>query len=59
MRGYSGLMGALSDQGKYEQMEEMDRRALGLRETVLGKENPDTLASMSNLELQGGISITI
>jgi hypothetical protein len=52
-------MGALSDQGKYEQTEEMDRRALGLRETVLGKENPETLASMSNLELQGSISTTI
>jgi hypothetical protein len=42
-------MGALSDQGKYEQVEETHRRALGLRETVLGKEDPDTLASMGTL----------
>ena len=27
----------------------MFRQALGLRETVLGKENPDTLRSMNNL----------
>jgi hypothetical protein len=27
----------------------MHRQALGLSETVLGKEHPDTLASMSNL----------
>ena len=52
-RGYSGLMGALNGQDKYEQAEGMHRRALGLRETVLGKEHPDTLASMNNLALQG------
>src|SRR5436305_1325941 len=28
---------------------EMFRQALGLRETVLGKEHPDTLRSMNNL----------
>ena len=39
----------LSDQGKYEQAEEMHRQALGLSETVLGKEHPDTLTSMNNL----------
>jgi hypothetical protein len=38
-------------QGKYEQAEEMHRQALGLRETVLGKEHPPTLMSMSNLAL--------
>jgi len=39
----------LSDQGKYEQAEEMCRQALGLRETVLGKDHPFTLTSMNNL----------
>jgi Tetratricopeptide repeat len=39
----------LSDQGKYEQAEEIHRQVLRLRETVLGKEHPDTLASMNNL----------
>ena len=41
----------LSDQGKYQQAEEMDRQALGLKETVLGKEHPSTLMSMNNLAL--------
>jgi hypothetical protein len=36
-------------QGKYEQAEEMHRQALGLSETVLSKEHPDILMSMSNL----------
>ena len=39
----------LSDQGKYEQAEEMHRQVLGLMETVLGNEYPDTLTSMGNL----------
>jgi hypothetical protein len=39
----------LGGQGKYEQAEETHRQALGLRETVLGKEYPSTLMSMSNL----------
>ncbi len=39
----------LRDQGKCEQAEEMFRQALRLRETVLGKEHPDTLTSMYNL----------
>jgi tetratricopeptide (TPR) repeat protein len=39
----------LEDQGKYEQAEEMNQQALSLRETVLGKEHPDTLASMNKL----------
>jgi tetratricopeptide (TPR) repeat protein len=39
----------LSHQGKYEEAEEMHRQALRLRETVLGKEHPDTLTSMNNL----------
>jgi hypothetical protein len=45
----SNLAGVLSDQGKYEQAEEMHRQALGLRETVLGKEHSDTLTSIYNL----------
>jgi pentatricopeptide repeat protein len=31
------LAGSLSEQGKYEEAEEMYRQALGLRETVRGK----------------------
>ena len=39
----------LADQGKYEEAEEMHRQTLTLRETVLGKEHPNTLTSMNNL----------
>ena len=39
----------LSRQGKYEQAEEIHRQGLRLFETVMGKEHPDTLASMNNL----------
>jgi hypothetical protein len=39
----------LSDQGKYEQSEEIHLQALRLKNTVLGKEHPSTLASMNNL----------
>jgi hypothetical protein len=35
----------LSNQGKYEEAEEMHRQALGLSETVLGKKHPSTLGS--------------
>src|SRR5437764_2168564 len=35
--------------GKYGQAEEMHRQTLRLQETVLGKENPNTLISMNNL----------
>jgi tetratricopeptide (TPR) repeat protein len=45
----NNLATVLRDQGKYEQVEEMLRQALRLRETVLGKEHPDTLTSISNL----------
>ena len=31
----------------------MHREVVEVKERVLGKENPDTLASMSNLELAG------
>ena len=40
------LANVLSNQGKYEQAEETHRQALGLSETVLGKEYPFTLTSM-------------
>jgi len=40
---------SLHQQGKYTEAEAMDRQALQLIETVLGKEHPDTLASMNNL----------
>jgi hypothetical protein len=39
----------LSDQGKYKQVEEIHRQALGLWETVLGKEHSSTLTSINNL----------
>jgi hypothetical protein len=45
----SNLTLVLGDQGKYTQAEEMHREVLRLRETVLGKEHPNTLTSMSNL----------
>src|SRR2546423_14718082 len=48
-RRSSKLANMLSGQGKYEQAEEMHQRVLELRETVLGKEHPDTLMSMNNL----------
>jgi hypothetical protein len=37
------------DQGKYEEAEEMNRRALAGREKKLGEDHPDTLASLSFL----------
>jgi hypothetical protein len=46
----------LSDQGKYEQAEEMHRQTLGLKGTVLGKEHPSTLTSMDNLAWVSGAS---
>ena len=36
----------LGGQGKYEKAGEIHRQALGLSETVLGKEHPFTLMSM-------------
>jgi Tetratricopeptide repeat len=41
----------LKSQGKYDEAEAMHRRALELRQTVLGKEHPGTLTSMNNLAL--------
>ncbi|KAK0741212.1 P-loop containing nucleoside triphosphate hydrolase protein [Schizothecium vesticola] len=37
--------------GKYKEAEQMHRQALQLKEKVLGKEHPSTLASMNNLAL--------
>ena len=45
----NNLAGVLRDKGKSKQAEEKHRQALRLRETVLGKEHPDTLTSMDNL----------
>jgi hypothetical protein len=39
----------LSDQGRYEQAEEIHRQTLRPRETVLGKEHPHMLESIGNL----------
>jgi tetratricopeptide (TPR) repeat protein len=39
----SNLASVLQSQGKYEQAEEMNRRALEGYEKALGKEHPDTL----------------
>jgi hypothetical protein len=47
----SNLAAVLRDQGRYEQAEEMNRRALAGREKVLGVDHPDTLTSVSNLAL--------
>lgn len=41
----------MSDQGKYEEVEEIHRQDLGLQETVLGAEPSSTLRSMNNLGL--------
>ncbi|KAL8865632.1 MAG: hypothetical protein Q9198_009229 [Flavoplaca austrocitrina] len=38
-----------AEQGRYDEAEQMDRRALDGREKVLGKEHPDTLTSVDNL----------
>ena len=45
----NNLAGVLESQGKYEEAEKMHRQTLALRESVLGKEHPSTLASMNNL----------
>ncbi|RVX68967.1 hypothetical protein B0A52_08034 [Exophiala mesophila] len=44
-----GLATVLQDQGKYEQAEEANRRALAEYEEALGRAHPDTLTCMSNL----------
>ncbi|MFD2902280.1 tetratricopeptide repeat protein, partial [Klebsiella pneumoniae] len=47
----SSLGSVLQRQGKFEEAEAMHRRALEMREKVLGSEHPDTLASVGNLGL--------
>jgi hypothetical protein len=44
-----GIRRGYSVRSKCEQAEETHRQALGLQETVVGKEHPDTLTSMANL----------
>jgi tetratricopeptide (TPR) repeat protein len=45
----SNLGGCCQIKGQYAEAEAMNRQTLELKETVLGKEHPDTLASMNNL----------
>jgi ankyrin repeat protein len=45
------LVSLLHQQGKYTEAEAMDRQTLQLKETILGKEHPETLRSMNNLAL--------
>jgi hypothetical protein len=47
----NNLARALSDQGKYTEVEQMYGEVVEVRERALGKENPSTLASMNNLAL--------
>ena len=43
----------LRDQGKYEQAEEIRRQVLGLQETALGVEHPETMSGMANFGIIG------
>lgn len=45
----NNLARVLSHQGSFEQVEEMYRQALRLRDVVLGKEHPGILTSMNDL----------
>jgi len=45
----SNLAGVLQYRGKYEEAEEMTRRALAAYENVLGEDHPDMLTSVHNL----------
>jgi tetratricopeptide (TPR) repeat protein len=45
----SNLAISLGYQGKYAEAEAMHRQMLQLKETVLGKDHPDTLRSINNL----------
>ncbi|PWW75745.1 hypothetical protein C7212DRAFT_364465 [Tuber magnatum] len=47
----NNLAQVLQDQGKYDESEKMNRRELEGRETILGPDHPDTLASANNLAL--------
>ena len=46
-----GLASLIYSQGKYAKAEAMHRQMLQLKETVLRKDHPDTLASMNNLAI--------
>ncbi|KAF8536533.1 hypothetical protein BDD12DRAFT_781369 [Trichophaea hybrida] len=46
---YRMAASVLADKGKYEQAEQMNRRALEGREKVLGPDHPDTMTSVNNL----------
>ncbi|KAK8872626.1 thioredoxin-like protein [Apiospora arundinis] len=43
----NNVANVVDSQGKYSEAEEMHRQTLSLKETVLGREHPDTLNSMS------------
>src|SRR2546421_2819715 len=45
----NNLAEVLSNQGKYEEEEEIHRQGLTVSEKILGKEHPDTLTSKNNL----------
>lgn len=47
----NNLAGALKNQDKYEEAEEMLQQARGLKGTALDKEHPNTLTSTNNLVL--------
>ncbi|KAF8535293.1 hypothetical protein BDD12DRAFT_782634 [Trichophaea hybrida] len=48
LESVSELASVLQSQGKYEQAEQMNRRALEGREKALGPDHPDTLNSVNN-----------
>jgi hypothetical protein len=45
----NNLASSIYGQGRYAEAEAIDRQTLQLRETVLGKDHPDTLMSIMNL----------
>jgi hypothetical protein len=45
----NNLANSLGQQGKYAEAEALDRQTVKLQETILGKDYPNTLGSMSNL----------
>jgi hypothetical protein len=45
----NNLATVLNNQGKYEEVEAMQRQTPALKEKVLGKKHPSTLATMNNL----------
>jgi hypothetical protein len=49
LKSINNLAVDLSQQGRYEEAEALDRQALAGRQRVLGAEHPDTLMSLNNL----------